>query len=132
VKLFLRRFFTLFITATIFISGNGVVLAIHTCFSTDSRNVSFFSDDATCEKDSHCDDTCDDAIKSDCCSSEFLYQKISATFFLQKTFELPSVDHFSTFVFSLFNKLETRNFLPQFHISFYSLSIPLLLHQLLI
>jgi hypothetical protein len=70
----------------ILISGNGVVLAIHTCLSTSSKSISLFEEKSCCEKEdsNSCNNDCEHDVKSDCCSSELKYQKLNTPFILEK------------------------------------------------
>lgn len=131
------NFLIYFITASILISGNGVVLAIHTCMTSSSKDISFFNEPACCSKnDKSCNSDCnkgkhENALASKCCTSELAYHKMNAPFLPQKSPSIPSINLIST---PLFSYILTANFknIPQ---GFNSLVIPLTLqfkHQQLL
>lgn len=131
-----HRFFVYFITASIFISGNGIVLAIHTCLSSSEKNVSFFDESTCCTKmDKLCDSECNsqqESVSLKCCSSEVTYHKINAPFLLHKTLEIPEINYFDKCDFSI----SALVFCPTFYFKTISsaiiFSIPIMHHQLLI
>ena len=134
-KLF-QRFFIYIITASIFISGNGVVLSIHTCLFSASKNVSLFEEKSCCsEKSDLCHSKYPDDkenFSSKCCTSEIIYQKINDPYKTQKSTSAPVIEFVSSSLF-FFSNLSTavlvyHHFIPP-SVSF---SIPITYNQLLI
>ena len=132
MKKLIHRFFIYLLTTSIFISGNGVVVAMHTCLSSSIKNVSLFKESSCCsEKNKFCDSGCHDqkeSLSSKCCFSEFSYHKVNAPFLLQKTHEVPSINYINTplFTYSAIINCETGffHFIPP-DISFSILDIVL-------
>ena len=101
----LRQFFIYLLTSAVLISGNGVVLAFHTCLTSSVKNVSLFKVKSCCSDD---DKKCNSPVHSEkksltskCCSSEITYQKINTTYLPEKSFQFPLLNlfyhHFFTF-----------------------------------
>jgi hypothetical protein len=79
MKKAIKHLFTLLILSSVLISGNGIVLAIHTCLSTSTKNVSLFKEVSCCkeERSVGCDESPDaDCIDAKCCLSEHAYHKL--------------------------------------------------------
>lgn len=75
-----KRLVSFCLVLAILFSGNGIVLAIHTCFSTSSKSVSLFKNSSCCSsKESKCDPErsakCE-SIASECCASEYSFFKL--------------------------------------------------------
>jgi hypothetical protein len=75
----IRKLLSIFLITVIFISGNGVVFAIHKCIASDSQSVSFFKTHCSCEKEhkGECHDKGEIDFKSKCCTYQFNYYKIN-------------------------------------------------------
>lgn len=132
MKKILQRIFIYILIVTVFISGNGVVVAIHTCFSSDSKNVSFFKDDSCCP-DEECDgENSKDCLSSNCCSSEVSYHKIETTFLPQKTFEFSDVLLICSQLFSTNYFFSSKRLTFLLYLPIQRLLIPILYNQLLI
>ena len=123
-------------STAILISGNGVVLAYHTCLALSIKKVSLYKEFSCCSKDARECNSCShnekESFSSQCCSSEITYHKIDPSFLPQKSIQLPVINLFSFSIFSfnfLFkNKFVFYHFVP---LSFSS-ALPFLFHQLLI
>lgn len=103
------KILALFILSTFLISGNGLVLSVHTCLATSDKMVSLFSDNSCCSDQTEC---CpmnqpSGALESKCCSSEFKYEKISAPFLNNKLVELPAADMMFPQIVFLFHEEES-------------------------
>jgi len=131
-----NRLFVFAVTACILISGNGVVLSIHTCFSKSIKDVSLFNDKSCCSSESGgCGsekNENDQSLNAKCCSIEFAYHKISSSFLPQKSLELPVLTFFSstleTLVFSVPVNVPLEHFIPPLRPT----SVPVTFRQLLI
>ena len=131
------NFLIYFITSSILISGNGIVLAIHTCLSSSSKDITFDKEPTCCSKnDKSCNSDCNknkhkDTLASKCCTSEVAYHKINASFLPQKSLSIPSINLFCRPLFS-FNTIVNGKRIDK---DFNSIVIPLLLpftHQQLL
>ena len=131
------NFLIYFISASILISGNGIVLAIHTCMSSSSKDISFFKDPSCCsKKDKSCNSDCDknkheNSFSSKCCTSEVAYHKINAPFLPQKSLSIPSINLITLPLFSFKSNVNCQTI----DLGFNSLVIPLTLqftHQQLL
>ena len=132
-----NNFLIYFITASVLISGNGIVLAMHTCLSSASKDISFFNEPPCCsKKNKSCNSDLhkgkhENVVASKCCTSEVAYHKINALFLPQKSLSIPS---FNLICFSLFSYNLISNCESIDH-GFISLVIPLTLpftHQQLL
>ena len=136
MKKFVKKFLALALTVSFLISGNGVVLAIHTCFSSATKQVFLFSENECCSKsETDCSSGChneEEELQSKCCSSEFSYLKLSAPYSLQKSVQFPPIDFFFSPVFSVEISREHQPLVFHFLPPIRSVSIPFLNHQLLI
>ena len=136
MKKLIQSFFIYLITAAVFISGNGVVLSIHTCLSSADKNVSLFKQKSCCsEDDNRCESKCPDQhdnLSSKCCTSEVVYNKVSDPFTTQKSLTAPAIEFISSSLFSfstiLISEPDYKLFIPPSS----SFSIPIVFHQLLI
>ncbi len=130
------RFFIYFITASIFISGNGVVLAFHTCLSSAEKNISFFQESSCCSKqDKQCESECNnkkESISLKCCTSEVSYHKLNAPFLLQKTLEIPEINFIGLCDFSINVLVYGQTIYFNLFSTAIIFSIPIMHHQLLI
>lgn len=128
------RFLIGLLTSIILLTGNGIVLSIHTCFAKSDRKVSLFVENSCCDTEKKSCDSENDCNKltSKCCSSEHSYYKISAPFLIQKFsyfFTAPAInsliylENFSTKIAHVSDDFITP-FPPE--------DIPFLYHQLLI
>ncbi len=136
MKKHLKRFFIYSIAFSIFISGNGVVLAMHTCLASAVKNVSLFQESTCCsKKDRKCNTGCHnqkESLASKCCSVEVSYHKINAPFLTQKTLEPPVLNFINTSFFTLNNLVKGQFFFNHFIPPDISFSLPIVHHQLLI
>ena len=137
MKKFRHHFLIYFITASILISGNGIVLAIHTCLSSVCTDVSFFKESSGCSKrNKSCSSDCNKnkekkTLTLKCCTSEVAYHKINAPFLPQKALSVPSINLISLPIFS-FNAIVNSH---PIDCSFIPIIIPLTLpfvHQQLL
>ena len=130
--MWLRKFLVYLIVSTVFISGNGVVLAIHTCFASSTKTVSIFEND--CCKDVHskpCDSDKAEHLKDKCCVSQYSYHKLT---FPGTTKKIQFVADY------IFISIPTVLIIPKVHTNFsvpekappYTVDIPILFSQLLI
>jgi hypothetical protein len=74
-----RHLLTLLIVSSVLISGNGIVLAIHTCLSTSTKKISLFNEVSCCREEMSmaCDEShSTDCVKAECCLSEHVYHKL--------------------------------------------------------
>lgn len=136
MKGLLHKLLVCFFAATIFVSGNGVVLAIHTCLSNLHQDVSFFQEAECCsEKQDHCNPAThnpNSKIEAKCCTSEFKYEKISEPFLIQKNVEIAVLNVISPAAFSDFYYEQNPRHLNS-NIPFSpNLDLPLLYSQLII
>jgi hypothetical protein len=129
----MRRFFILVLASVILISGNGFALAIHTCLMSSCKTISLFETKKCCRQENEsCRPFSQSRIKSQCCTSEIKYQKISTPFLTSKSCHLlpailPSFNHFRTCEFNtcfVKRHFQVPDFLPE--------DLPYLLHQILI
>ncbi len=132
----IQRAFIYAVALCVLISGNGIVLSIHTCFSKSVKDVSLFNNNSCCNsKKNECGSERHDenpSLNSKCCSLEITYNKINTSFLPQKSFEIPPLTFFSTPVFiSCFSTtvdVPVDHFIPPLP----SNSLPVAFHQLLI
>ena len=109
-----NNFLIYFITASVLISGNGIVLEIHTCLSSSSKDISFFKEPSCCsKKNKSCNSDCnknkhEDALASKCCTSQVAYHKIKASFLPQKSLSIPSINLISLPLFSNYSILNCQ------------------------
>jgi hypothetical protein len=105
MKKIFKYIFIYLITASIFVSGNGVVLSIHTCLSSSCKNVSLFHEKSCCsDKKSKCNSGIPnhkDKISSKCCTSEVSFHKLNIPFVSQKSPKVPGLKFISSPVFSV-------------------------------
>lgn len=132
------NFLIYFITASILISGNGIVLAIHTCLSSSSKDISFFKEPSCCSKnDKSCNSDCNknkhkDSLASKCCTSEIAYHKINAPFLTQKSLSIPSINLICLPLFSFNTIVNWKRIDQGFNSIVIPLSVPFIQKQLLI
>lgn len=118
------------------VSGNGVVLAVHTCFLSSTKTVSIFHTKECCSKKTgDCSSGCNekqDNFSAKCCSSQISYHKLSQPFNYQKSFSVTALKSFivNSYDFSFTEQIVTRkyNFIPPL----LKFSIPFACNQLLI
>lgn len=73
-----RKFFIHLLILSVFISGNGLVLSVHTCLASSTKTVSVF--ESNCCNDIHskpCNGDKKEHLKSTCCVSQFSYYKLN-------------------------------------------------------
>lgn len=83
MKKVFKKYLILTLIATVFISGNGVMLAIHTCLHSSEKSVSLFKTSNDCCENEECafeKGEIIDHLSSNCCKSEYSYHKISTPF----------------------------------------------------
>jgi hypothetical protein len=103
----IRNIFISLLIATVFVSGNGVVLAIHTCLSSSEKTVSLFETHCSCktEDPEKCHKPAAGELKNTCCSFELSYLKLNTPVTAKK---IQSTDNsFPVFFTVLFTNHET-------------------------
>jgi hypothetical protein len=80
-----RKLITLVLIFSVIISGNGIVLAVHTCFSSSTKSVSIFEKKCSCSKEHEgkCHDE-PEVLKAKCCSYQLSYHKLNIPVTLKK------------------------------------------------
>jgi hypothetical protein len=134
VKRNLKHFLLCLVATCVFISGNGIVLSIHTCFTKSVKNVSLFTEISCCKSQKH---DCNPKAKrpqfnSKCCISEVSYHKINPNVLPQKFNDFSIPFHFvKTFSPDIIISGESISIIP-FHPPARSVPLIYLNHQLLI
>lgn len=132
------NFLIYFITSSILISGNGIVLAIHICLSSSSKDISFYKEPSCCSiNDKSCNSDCNknkhkDTLASKCCTSEVAYHKINAPFLPKKFLSIPSINLFYLPLFSSNAIINGKRIDQNFNSIVIPLSLPFTHRQLLI
>ncbi|MBP6401104.1 MAG: hypothetical protein KA492_01155 [Bacteroidia bacterium] len=77
MKKSIRTFFSFILAFSILISSSGVVLAVHTCFSSSKTQISLFHPKGCCSKPSKsCHKLPASGFKSKCCELKISYHRI--------------------------------------------------------
>ena len=133
-----NNFLIYFITASVLISGNGIVLAIHTCLSSASKDISFFKEPpCRSKKNKSCNSECnkskhENTVASKCCTSEVAYHKINTLFLPQKSLSIPSINLICPPLFSYYLISNCENIDHGFISLVIPLTLPFTHQQLLI
>src|SRR4051812_26882707 len=105
MKALSRYIFIYLIAASVLVSGNGVVLAIHTCLSSKTKEITLFTQSGCCSKKAlNCNiPKAGNAgnLNSKCCASEYNYYKITSPFLPQKQVGFWSIPKIIYHVFSV-------------------------------
>lgn len=127
-----RNIFVFLLIITVFISGNGVVCAIHICFSSSTKTVSLF-EDQSCNGNhtESCHDEEGEQLTSKCCLLQYSYFKLNLPSDT-KPFQMEgniAPAEISTIL--IFKNEELHPYMP-FKEPRFSIDIPILFSQLLI
>jgi hypothetical protein len=129
-------FFIYLSASSILVSGNGIVLSIHTCLFNSEKNISLFKENSCCSsKEKSCDSCNHDekpSVTTKCCTSEVSYHKINTTFLPQKSAGFPEITFFQNTFSDVIVHSETGINYYFFIPPLLPERLPILHHQLLI